>query len=67
MGFQTNLLLGAFVTHSLHVHGFHPACISYMPQTRGTINLTVLYYHVASEDVEGDDISDGTTAYTRHR
>jgi hypothetical protein len=67
MGFQMNLLLEAFVSHSLHMHGFHPACISYMPQTCGTINVTVLYYHVASEDVEGDDVSDRTTAYTHHR
>jgi hypothetical protein len=53
--------------HSVHMHGFHPACLSYMPQTCGMINLTVLYYHVASECDEGDDFSDGMTAYTCHR
>jgi len=46
MGFQMTLLLEAFVTHSLHMHGFHPACLS---QTCGMINLNVLYCHVASE------------------
>jgi hypothetical protein len=67
MGFQMTLLLEDFVTHSLHMHGFHPACISYMPQTCGMINLTVLYNHVDSEHDEGDDISDRMTAYTCYR
>jgi len=67
MGFQMTLLLEVFVTHSLHMHGFHPACISYVPQTCGTIKLTVLYYRVASEYDEGDDISDRMTAYTCHK
>ena len=61
------LLLEAFVTHSVHMHGFCSPRLSYTPQTRGMIDLTVLHYHVASEHDEGDDISDGTTAYKRHR
>jgi hypothetical protein len=49
MIFQMTFLLQGFVTHSLHVHGFHPARLSYTAQTCDIMNLTVLYYHVASE------------------
>jgi hypothetical protein len=67
MGFQMTLLLEVFVSHSLHMHGFHATCLSFMPQTCDTINLTLLNKHAASEHDKGDDFSDRTTAYTRHR
>ena len=57
-GFQMTLLLEAFVIHSLHMHRFHPACLSYTSHTCGTINPTVLYYHVASEHEKVGEISD---------
>lgn len=67
MVFQMTFLLQGFVTHSLHMHGFYPARLSYMAQTCDITNLTVLHCHVASEYEQADDISERMTIYTRHR